>query len=227
MQYQKIIEQLGYSRKEAKVYLASLRLGESHISDIATKVSMPRSTVQAIADRLHADGLMNFYIMRRYKYWVAARPEQLLRNLQKKEDLIQNAIPALDEMRKIARHKCHTIKPSEILTQIKVFVGGAVQAMLVADSEGTIEYVNTAWINLFGYTLPELQGKNIEMLISSQTSNQAYKELWGTISEQRLFQTESIIDQKKDGSCIRVKTVIFTFEHCGSLYYIQVAEELE
>jgi len=40
MQYQKVIEQLGYSPREAKVYLASLRLGEAHISDIAEKVGI-------------------------------------------------------------------------------------------------------------------------------------------------------------------------------------------
>ena len=34
MQVQKVIEQLGYTRDEAEVYLTSLRLGESHVFGI-------------------------------------------------------------------------------------------------------------------------------------------------------------------------------------------------
>jgi len=37
MQYRKVIEQLGYSPKEAKVYMTALRLGEALVSDIAQK----------------------------------------------------------------------------------------------------------------------------------------------------------------------------------------------
>lgn len=37
MQTQKIIEQLGYSSKEAKVYLVALSLGDCHVSDISKK----------------------------------------------------------------------------------------------------------------------------------------------------------------------------------------------
>lgn len=95
MQIQKVIEQLGFSAKEAKVYLAALHLGESHISDIAAKVNMPRSSVQMIVDTLHKEGLMNFYVMRRYKYWVAESPERLLANLKKREEIMREALPAL------------------------------------------------------------------------------------------------------------------------------------
>jgi len=48
MQLRKVIEQIRYTSKEAKVYLAALAHGEAHVSDIAIKVNMPRSSVQSV-----------------------------------------------------------------------------------------------------------------------------------------------------------------------------------
>src|SRR3989344_4938637 len=95
MQAQKIIEQLGFSAKEAKVYLAALNLGEAHISDIAEKVKLPRTSAQMIVDKLHKEGLMNFYVMRRYKYWTAEKPERLMMLLQEREAILRSAMPNL------------------------------------------------------------------------------------------------------------------------------------
>lgn len=225
MQYQKIIEQLGYSRKEAKVYLASLRLGEAHISDIAYKVEMPRSTVQAIVDRLHEDGLMNFYVMRRYKYWVAANPKLLLKSLQRKEELIEEAIPALVEMRKLARQKNYNKKPLHPISQISISTNNAAQAMLVADKEGVIQFVNTEWEKLFGYTIDEVRGKETRMLSSGETPKEVYEELWYSVINRGLFQTDRVIDKKKDGTLFKMKTSIFSLEHGDQVYFVQVLEE--
>src|SRR3989344_8904944 len=108
MQIQKVIEQLGYTLKEAKVYLAALGLGESHISDIAARVKMPRSSVQSIVDGLHKDGLMNFYVQRRYKYWIAENPERLLANHKRREEAMRAAMPELTALRKATRGKAKT-----------------------------------------------------------------------------------------------------------------------
>jgi len=99
MQTQKIIESLGYTASEAKVYMAALQLGECHVSDIAQKVRLPRSTTQTIVDSLHKKGLMNFYVRKRYKYWAAERPARLLDMLKEREEAIHAAIPRLDAIR--------------------------------------------------------------------------------------------------------------------------------
>lgn len=95
MHPQKAIEQLGYSPNEAKVYLAALYLGESLVSDIARKTRLPRSSVQVLIDKLERDGLMQSYIKRRYKYWVAERPEHLVELLHQREEAIRAALPRL------------------------------------------------------------------------------------------------------------------------------------
>jgi sugar-specific transcriptional regulator TrmB len=107
MQTQKIIEHLGYSPREAKVYLTALGLGEAHVSDIAQKVRLPRSTTQVVLERLHKDGLMNFYVRNRYKWWVAERPAHLLEQLREREDAVRAALPQMEALRRGEAGKPH------------------------------------------------------------------------------------------------------------------------
>jgi PAS domain S-box-containing protein len=225
MQYQKVIEQLGYTPREAKVYLASLRLGEAHISDIAQKVQLPRTSAQVIVDKLHADGLMNFYIMRRYKYWVAENPERLLTNLKKREENIEAALPALAEMRKIARQKKHNKDPEHAVNMMKVCADNFNQPMLVADEEALIVYVNTAWEKQFGYVLDEVQNKSTKMLASGKTKPHVYKAMWQALDNGRLFQTSEVVDKRKDGSLFSTQTTVLIMEHGETKYFVQVLEE--
>lgn len=99
MRLQQVIERLGYGKNEAKVYLALLSLGEALVSDIATKCKMPRSSVQSFLEKLHEDGLANFYERRRYTYWVAENPAHLLALLREREDELRAVMPQLEAMR--------------------------------------------------------------------------------------------------------------------------------
>lgn len=224
MQHQKIIEQLGYSAKEAKVYLASLALGESHVSDIATMVKMPRSTVQVIVDRLHQDGLMNFYVMRRYKYWVAEKPEKLLENLKKREEVIAQALPELSALRQMNRQRGDKTDQlhQESLALLRDFSETSLLPILITNSDVEIVYVNTAWQNEFGFTLEEMQGENPRILRSSETPRSEYTTLWRTLKQDRLFESDKIINRRKDGSLINMVTAIFSVHHGNRKFYVQI-----
>lgn len=119
MHVSKVIEQLGYKREEARVYLAALSLGECVVSDIATKVNLPRTSVQLIVEKLHASGLMNFYVKKRYKYWTAENPEKLLINLKEKEAALRAVLPEMTALRSEAGGK-PTIKVFSGLDDIKL-----------------------------------------------------------------------------------------------------------
>jgi len=226
MQYQKVIEQLGYSPREAKVYLASLRLGEAHISDIAEKVGMPRTSVQAIMDRLHTDGLVNFYVMRRYKYWAAESPEHILFRLQKKEEALLEAIPALTEIRKMARRKSYQKRPDEIFSQVASCLSNVVHPVLVADDDSTIQYVNHAWENQFGYTYEEVRGKATNMLSSGKTDPAVYQKMWQSLNKRQMFQSTAIVDKKKDGTLFSMQTTIFSIKLSETFFFVQILEEI-
>jgi PAS domain S-box-containing protein len=228
MQNQKVIEQLGYSSKEAKVYLASLGLGEAHISDIATKVKMPRSTVQVIVERLREDGLMNFYIMRRYKYWVAEKPEKLLEMLKKREETVEAALPELAKVRHINRNK-NEYNDSFYVESLKLLEScseASNQPTLITNSDVEIVFANTAWQQEFGYSLEEVRGENPRILKSGQTPQVIYDDMWSKLKFDKLFQSDAIIDKRKDGALLNLLTTIFGVRHGNRKFYIQILNDI-
>lgn len=99
MHLSKVIQSFGYSANAARVYLASLGRGEATVSDLAAAVGLPRTSVQAIVEALHKDGLMNIIARRRYKYWVAENPERLLISLKEREAALRAVMPELSALR--------------------------------------------------------------------------------------------------------------------------------
>jgi PAS domain S-box-containing protein len=225
MQTQKIIEQLGYSSKEAKVYLATLSLGECHISDIAEKVKLPRTSVQIIVDKLHKDGLMNFYVMRRYKYWVAENPERLLLNLRRKEEAMKEALPGLLALKKENRVKRKS-NPAQSIGLLHMLADSSTQPILIANERVEIEYVNGAWEEQFGYSLKDIKGKNPKMFKSGKTPDEVYKKMWSTLKSEKMFQSDEIIDKRRDGTFFNLLTTIFPVRHDGLLFYIQILDDI-
>lgn len=225
MQAQKIIEQLGFSAKEAKVYLAALGLGECHISDIAEKVKLPRTSVQVIVDKLHKEGLMNFYVMRRYKYWVAEDPERLLHNLKQRENLVEEALPRLSALKRSGRSKTSR-KNSHSFELFRTLADTASQPVLIANGEIEIEYVNEVWEKQFGYTLEEVRGENPRMLKSGKTPDAVYKKMWQALNDEKMFQTDEIIDKRKNGTFFNLLTTIFPARHEGSIFFIQILDDI-
>jgi len=225
MQTQKIIEQLGFSAKEAKVYLAALGLGECHISDIAEKVKLPRTSVQVIVDKLHKAGLMNFYVMRRYKYWVAESPERLLHNLKQRENLMEEALPRFSSLKRSGRDKSSE-KNSHSFELFRMLADTINQPVLIANGEIEIEYVNEVWEKQFGYTLEEVRGENPRMLKSGKTPDVVYKKMWQALNDEKMFQTDEIIDKRKNGTFFNLLTTIFPARHEGSIFFIQILDDI-
>jgi PAS domain S-box-containing protein len=227
MQAQKVIEQLGYSAKEAKVYLTALALGEAHITDIASKVKMPRSSVQVIADKLQKDGLMTFYVMRRYKYWVAENPEHLLKNLQKREEVIRLAIPELTAIKNANRSTRQKERNFEKnLAVLRSIADTSPQPVLITNSDVEILYVNTIWEKQFGYSLDEIRGKNPRVFRSGKTPNSVYVDMWKALETGGFFQSDAITDKRKDGTHFNLMTTIFPLKYGNRTYYVQILDEI-
>ncbi len=73
------------------------------------------------------------------------------------------------------------------------------EAVLITDSEGTIQYVNPAFERTTGYEADEAVGQNPSFLKSGKQNEAFYREMWETISSGRTWQGR-IINRKKDGS---------------------------
>jgi sugar-specific transcriptional regulator TrmB len=144
MDPQKAIENFGYKAREARVYLTALHLGECTVTDIAQKLKLPRTSVQVAVDKLHADGLMNFYVRKRYKRWSAEKPEKLLSVLQEKQNTLRSIVPLLQP------HHKESKKPS-----VKVFMGVEELKLIHEDVLETKSHIDSIlpwsdWVELLG-----------------------------------------------------------------------------
>ena len=80
---------------------------------------------------------------------------------------------------------------SEIVRQTNSIV-------VLTDIEGTIEYVNPAFVKLTGYSSEEAIGKNPSILKSGKQSEEYYKALWDTILSGKEWKGE-FENKKKNG----------------------------
>lgn len=70
--------------------------------------------------------------------------------------------------------------------------------VMITDTEGHIEYVNSKFTEVTGYTLEEVKGKNPRLLKSGQTAPEVFKQLWDTIQSGGVWQGE-FRNKKKNG----------------------------
>lgn len=99
-----MIEELikfGLSEKEAKVYIASLELGESTASDIAVKSKLPRTLVYDILERLIELGLVSYSIKHNKKHFLGSDPHELKRIIKEKDKAISSILPELQNIQRI------------------------------------------------------------------------------------------------------------------------------
>ena len=74
----------------------------------------------------------------------------------------------------------------------------ASSAIVITDSDGTIQWVNPAFTWLTGYSSDEAIGRNMRLLKSDRQPPDIYREMWQTISDGRLWHGE-LVNRRKDG----------------------------
>ncbi len=86
-----IFKKLGFSDKEAKIYLALLRLGPSSVRKIAEISEINRGTAYDILKGLQDKGVVSYYNKDTKQYFVAENPEKL-HDLVKKQQQELNSV---------------------------------------------------------------------------------------------------------------------------------------
>ena len=108
----KILEEIGLTKGESKVYLALLEHGTLTTGPIAKYSEVTNSKVYKILDRLINKGLVSHIIKGKTKYFQASPPKQVLKLIKsKKEALIKREkqfikeLPFLENLSKKSREK--------------------------------------------------------------------------------------------------------------------------
>lgn len=100
-----ILEEIGLTQGEIKVYTALLGLGETTSGPIVKESGISVSKVYTILERLSLKGLATYIVKGKVKYFSPASPSRLLdymnekeENLQKQKLELENIIPQLEIM---------------------------------------------------------------------------------------------------------------------------------
>jgi sugar-specific transcriptional regulator TrmB len=93
--YEEVLEDLGFSKNEAKAYLALLELGSATAGQIADKSKVHRTNIYDALERMIERGVVSHSIISNTKYFQATSPENLIRLLREKEERLRNVLPEL------------------------------------------------------------------------------------------------------------------------------------
>ncbi len=101
----RILEELGLSNAEAKVYVALLELGPSKTGRIIDKSKLQSSTVYHILGSLIEKGLVSYIMKGKQKHFQAGKPETFLNYLDEKKKKFQGVLPQLKQLEAAAKRK--------------------------------------------------------------------------------------------------------------------------
>lgn len=135
-----ILEEIGLTQTETKVYLALNELGISTISPIVEKAGISNSKIYIILDKLIKKGLVSHVIINKTNHYKTSQPERLLdfleekkKNIEVQEKKIREILPRLISGQK-AGIKEHEIEVFEGFNGLKSVRERALQ-LLKKDDE--------------------------------------------------------------------------------------------
>lgn len=91
------------------------------------------------------------------------------------------------------------IKDESLLKLQEAALNAAANMIVITDTDGNIEYVNSSFSKFTGYERGEIIGKNASILRSNAHPREFYANMWITAKSGRVWEGE-IINRKKDGS---------------------------
>src|SRR3989344_1752571 len=94
------LQKLGLEEQEVKTYIALLDLGGSTATKLAERTGLGRVHMYQIVNRLIERGIASYIIKNNVKYFSASDPETLLKDIQQKEQDLQEILPELKARQK-------------------------------------------------------------------------------------------------------------------------------
>ena len=102
---EEVLESIGFSKNEAKIYLALLELGSATGGEVSKISKVHRTNVYDALAGLVKKGVVAHVIKDGTTYYEPADPQNLMNVLKEKEDTLQKIIPELKLSKKMAPKK--------------------------------------------------------------------------------------------------------------------------
>jgi len=197
MDYKKLTK-LGLNEKEAKVYLASLELGEANIERISKKSGVKRTTVYDVIDSLTEKGLMSSIIKKKRSFYYAEDPILIEETFEQKKQDLHKILPDLLAMANFIDKKPRIRffegvgGVEEIYKEMLTYKGQEILAWM-CDSP-MLELSGVFWDFFANYYIP--QRKKRKIWVRSINSNEKGIETYQSRGSQELRQTKLVDDKK-------------------------------
>lgn len=108
-----ILQATGLNEKQAKVYLACLKLGSDTAYNIAKQSELKRTTVYFVLEQLKEKGMVSIRQTKKAVYYKAVNPGTILNKIKRQEENLVSILPDLEKL-----YEAQPTKP-----QIEVFEG--------------------------------------------------------------------------------------------------------
>lgn len=105
MNEESVLQEVGLTRAESKIYLALLKLGSSTIGPLLKQSGLHSSVVYNCLQRLQEKGLVAYTLRDKVKYFSPTDPKKLVEILKEKEKKLLDILPELEKIRGIAKNK--------------------------------------------------------------------------------------------------------------------------
>ncbi|MFC1753715.1 TrmB family transcriptional regulator [Thermoproteota archaeon] len=112
----KLLEEIGLTQGETKVYLALIRMGATKTGALAKEAEVSSSKVYKILDRLIKKGLAGHVTKGKTKYYSAMEPKRVLeymeekeKSLHEKKELVKKLVPQLELEQKMSGERTEAV----------------------------------------------------------------------------------------------------------------------
>ena len=99
----------------------------------------------------------------------------------------------------VMRNRAEKLALVDQIRKLSLTVEQIPESVVITDLEGSIEYVNEAFLNNSGYTREEVVGQNPRVLQSKKTPPETYVDLWKSLQAGQVWKGE-LFNRRKDGS---------------------------
>jgi sugar-specific transcriptional regulator TrmB len=145
-----VLKNIGLSDKAAKVYLASLELGEATVQELAEKAGLKRTTVYYTIEELVAAGALIETERRRKTLYIAEPPARLLKIVEERMKEFENYVPILESQKSAApsRPRVYFLYGASGFKQAweKIFDSGEKEYCIITQGENFLDFVKEKYI---------------------------------------------------------------------------------